>query len=210
MSLTKIGVLISGGGTNLQALIDNIHNQYGEIVLVLSNNQKAYGLERAKKGDIETLVIDGEDCKDIQEFNSRMIHAFQEKEVELVVLAGFMKILTPEFVETFENRLINIHPSLIPSFCGKGFYGMKVHEAVVEYGTKLSGATVHFVNEEPDAGPIIIQEAVKVFPEDTAEELQKRVLKTEHKILPEAIRAFCEGRIKVEGRKVYVKTISEP
>jgi phosphoribosylglycinamide formyltransferase-1 len=205
MSLTKIGVLISGGGTNLQSLIDNIHNQYGEIVLVLSNNQKAYGLERAKKSDIETHVIDGEDCKNIQEFNSRMIQAFQEKEVELVVLAGFMKILTPEFVDAFENRLINIHPSLIPSFCGKGFYGMKVHEAVVEYGTKLSGATVHFVNEEPDAGPIIIQEAVKVFPEDTAEELQKRVLKIEHKILPEAVKAFCEGKIKVEGRKVYVK-----
>ncbi|HAS92122.1 MAG: phosphoribosylglycinamide formyltransferase [Sedimentibacter sp.] len=207
MPQVKIGVLISGSGTNLQSLIDNIEtgNIKGKITVVISNRKDAYGLNRARQKNIDALYIRQKDYESFENFNDAIIDELKKHNVELVVLAGYLKILTSKFIEEYRNRIINIHPSLIPAFCGKGYYGIKVHEEVIKYGVKLSGATVHFVDEEADTGPIIIQEAVEVGYEDTAETLQQKVLKIEHKILPLAVKYYCEGKIQISGRKVKIK-----
>lgn len=207
MPQVKIGVLISGSGTNLQSLIDNIENENinGKITVVISNKKDAYGLERARQKNIDTVYVNYKDYESFDKFNDAIIEELKSYGVELVVLAGYLKILTSKFIEEYSNRIINIHPSLIPSFCGKGYYGIKIHEEVINYGVKLSGATVHFVDEGADTGPIIIQEAVDVCYDDTAEALQKKILKIEHKILPLAVKYYCEGRIQINGRKVKIK-----
>lgn len=190
MLKTKIAVFVSGGGTNLQALIDAQNAgiiKSGEIVLVLSSNPKAYALERAKNAGIKGVTVSRKECKDACKFESRIISELEASGAELIVLAGFMSILSADFTRKYENRIINVHPSLIPSFCGKGYYGLAVHEAALAYGVKVTGATVHFVNEIPDGGKIISQKAIKIRKNDTPETLQKRVMKAcEWKILPEA------------------------
>lgn len=200
MRKVRIAVLVSGGGTNLQTLIDSVQNGQinGEIAIVISDRENAYALERAKKHGIKAIYIERKHCTE------KLIRELREMDVELVVLAGFLSILSSELVKAYEGRIINIHPSLIPSFCGKGFYGEKVHKAAVEYGVKVSGATVHFVDEDTDSGPIILQESVPVYTEDTAETLAARVLVVEHKLLPAAVGLFCEGRLRIEGRKVII------
>lgn len=196
----KIAVLVSGGGTNLQALIDAEKSgklKSGKISLVISNNPTAYALTRAKTAEIPSRVITKGEYG--AEFESELINALRGAGAELIVLAGFMSILSARFTKEFENRIINVHPALIPSFCGKGFYGLKVHEAALSYGVKVTGATVHFVNEIPDGGEIIMQKAVKVLPSDTPESLQKRVMKlAEWRILPAACELVCEKILTVE------------
>lgn len=206
MCKVKIGVLVSGGGTNLQALIDEVEKNCinGEIVLVISDKKDAYALERAKKHNISSLYIDKKQYTDKADFNRSMMEALDAAGVELVVLAGFMTILHSDFVKHYQGRIINIHPSLIPSFCGNGYYGERVHQAAIAYGVKLSGATVHFVDEGTDTGAIILQAAVAVDSDDTAETLAAKVLKLEHKLLPEAVRLYCDRRLEVEGRKVRI------
>ena len=189
MEKTRIAVLVSGGGTNLQALIDAQGSvlKSGELVLVLSNNPGAYALTRAAEAGIPALVVARRDCGSQEAFEDALIAALEKAGAELIVLAGFMSILSERFTRRFENRIINVHPSLIPSFCGKGFYGLRVHEAALDYGVKVTGATVHFVNEIPDGGRIIMQKAVSVLPGDTPETLQRRVMEqAEWIILPEA------------------------
>lgn len=194
--LKRIAVLVSGGGTNLQALIDAQTSgiiKSGEITLVISNNPGAYALERAKNADIKTAVVNKKECNTQAEFESKLIDALEENKTDLIVLAGFMSILSENFTSRYANRIINVHPSLIPSFCGKGFYGLKVHEAALQYGVKVTGATVHFVNEIPDGGKIILQKAVYIQDGDTPEILQKRVMEeAEWKILPEAVEKVCK------------------
>lgn len=204
--MVNIGILISGSGTNLQAIIDNINegNIDGEIKLVISNKKDAYGLVRAKEAGIETLYLDRKEFSSDEEYNKKIMEEFTKRDVELVVLAGYLKILSKEFVQKYKNRIINIHPSLIPSFCGEGCYGELVHKMVLDYGAKITGATVHFVDEGTDTGPIILQKAVKVEDDDTVESLKEKVLKIEHELLPEAIRLYCQGRLSVQGRKVKV------
>ena len=196
--MLNIGVLISGGGSNLQAIIDDCESKKinGNIKVVISNREDAFGLERAKKYNIRSVFEKDED---------EVIKILKEENIDLVVLAGYLKIISPKFVSEFENRIMNIHPALIPSFCGDGFYGEKVHQAVIDYGAKVSGATVHFVNEKADAGPIIMQDTVKVMDDDDAKTLAKRVLEVEHTILPRCVKLFCEGKISVEGRRVRIK-----
>ncbi len=197
----RVAVLVSGGGTNLQAIIDAQRSgviKSGEVVLVISNRQDAYALKRAGSAGIKTAVITKQDCG--ENFENRLISVLRENGIELIVLAGFMVILSKSFTDTFKNRIINVHPSLIPSFCGEGFYGLRVHEAALEKGVKVTGATVHFVNEIPDGGEIIEQKAVRVYPGDTPERLQKRVMRqAEWKILPKAIEIISE-RIKTNER----------
>lgn len=207
MPKVKIGVLISGSGTNLQALIDNVEKGMinGEIAVVISDKKGAFGIERAKKHGIEAIEIDKKEFDDKNVFMKAIINELEKYQVELVVLAGFLSILSEDFIEKFRNRIINIHPSLIPSFCGKGFYGLRVHKAALDYGVKVSGATVHFVDEGADTGPIILQEAVKVEEDDTPESLAARILEVEHKLLPEAVRLYCEGKLVMEGRKVKIR-----
>jgi phosphoribosylglycinamide formyltransferase-1 len=202
--MLKIGVLASGGGTDLQSVIDGVHGKDGEIVLVLSNNPEAYALKRAQQADIETAVVEEKKCRDEIEFNQRMVDLLKARGVELVVLAGFIRIITPNFVQAYPNAIINIHPALVPSFCGPGYYGMHVHQAVYDYGVKVTGATVHIVNEEADAGPVIAQRVVPVLPEDTPETIQKRVLAVEHELLPWVVRQFCRGNVHVSGQHVTV------
>lgn len=190
----KIAVLVSGGGTNLQALIDAENSgklKSGTISLVISNNESAYALTRAKDAGISTRVITKAEFG--AEFETELIKAIKNAGAELIVLAGFMSILSARFTKEFENRIINVHPALIPSFCGKGYYGLKVHEAALNYGVKVTGATVHFVNEIPDGGKIIMQKAVEVLPSDTPETLQKRVMQeAEWQILPAACEQVCK------------------
>lgn len=209
MSKIRIAVLISGGGTNLQALIDEIGrgNIPGEIVLVISNKKDVYGLERAKKHGIKTMVADRESYPDRKQRDIAICTALEEESIDLIVLAGYLAIVPDFIIEKYRNRIINIHPSLIPSFCGKGFYGEKVHQEAIKRGVKISGATVHFVDEETDGGPIILQETVTVDFNDDAESLQKKVLEVEHNILPRAVKLFAEGKLRVEGNRV--ETISE-
>lgn len=206
MPQLKIGVLISGSGTNLQSLMDSIEAGCinGSIEVVISDKSSAYGLERARQHKIDAVFVNQKDYESIESYNEAVIKELESRRVELVVLAGYLKILSARFIETYRNRIINIHPSLIPSFCGKGYYGLKVHEAAVRYGVKVSGATVHFVDEEADTGPIILQETVEVDIEDTAETLQQKVLKVEHRILPLAVKLYCEGRLEVQGRRVRI------
>ena len=190
MEKTKIGVLVSGGGTNLQALIDFEKDgglKNGKLSLVISDNPKAYALERAEKAGIKTAVICKKNFESRADFENAVIKELEENGIELIILAGFMTILSADFTSRYPERIINVHPSLIPSFCGKGFYGLKVHEAALSYGVKVTGATVHFVNEIPDGGRIILQKAVEIEEGDTPEILQKRVMEqAEWKILPEA------------------------
>lgn len=203
----KIGVLISGSGTNLQSLIDSTKSGEinGEMAVVISDKEDAYGLERARMNGIDAVFVNAKQYENRTAFNNEVISVLKKHGVDLVVLAGYLKILSPEFIEEYRNKIINIHPSLIPSFCGKGYYGLKVHKAVIDYGAKITGATVHFVDEEADAGPIILQEAVEVYWDDTPEVLQQRVLKIEHRLLPAAVRYYCDGRIETEGRKVKIR-----
>lgn len=197
--MKNIAVLVSGGGTNLQSIIDAIEKGHidARIKVVISNKEDAYGLERAKKHGIKAVF-----CND----ETSIINEIKSNNVDLIVLAGFLKILSEDFTKSFENKIINIHPSLIPSFCGVGFYGLKVHQAAISYGVKLSGATVHFVDEKADTGPIIMQKSVEVFPKDSAQDLQKRVLSIEHEILPKVVKLYCEDKIKVVDRKVYIES----
>ena len=190
MKKTRIAVLVSGGGTNLQALIDAQNSgiiKDGEIKLVISNNPSAYALERAERAGIATAVITRKGCGSQEAFEAAIVSELEKAGIDLIVLAGFMSILTGDFTGRYDHRIINVHPSLIPSFCGKGMYGLKVHEAALDKGVKVTGATVHFVNEVPDGGEIIMQKAVKVREGDTPLRLQKRVMRqAEWKILPEA------------------------
>ena len=207
--MTKIAVLVSGGGTNLQALIDaeqrgELGN--GKITLVIASKPGVYALERAKNANIEGKVLARKDYESISAYSKALADTMTEAGIDLVVLAGFLTIIDEQVYEAFPNRIINVHPALIPSFCGKGFYGLHVHEAALEKGVKVSGATVHIVTPECDAGPIILQRAVEVREDDTPETLQKRIMEqAEWKILPEAVKLFCDGRISVENNKVYIK-----
>ncbi len=202
-SPVKIAVMVSGGGTNLQALLDAEKSgiiKSGKISLVLSNKADAYALTRAEKAGVPTAVIEKKNCFDASDFENKIINALDGAGIEIIVLAGFMSILSERFTSHFANRIINVHPSLIPAFCGKGFYGLRVHEAALEYGVKVSGATVHFVNEIPDGGKIIMQKAVYIQEGDTPEILQKRIMEeAEWKILPESCELVC-SRI-LENRK---------
>ena len=203
--MKNIAVLVSGGGTNLQALIDS-DIQGGKITAVISSNPEAYALERAKKAGIPGYVVRRKDYPTNQAMTLALVEKLKSLNIDLVVLAGFMTILTEEMVKAYPNAIINVHPALIPSFCGEGFYGLHVHEAALAYGVKLSGATVHFVSEECDGGPIIAQKAVPVLPGDTPEVLQKRIMQeAEWVLLPEAVSLFCQDRLEVRGRTVIVK-----
>ena len=207
--MTKIAVLVSGGGTNLQALIDAQQAgqfENGAITAVISSKQGAYALERAAKAGIPGYVIPRKDYPSNRAMTVALVEKLKELEIDLVVLAGCMVIFTNELVEAYPNAIMNVHPALIPSFCGEGYYGLHVHEKALEYGVKLSGATVHFVTEECDGGPIIAQQAVPVLENDTPETLQKRIMEqAEWKLLPEAVSLFCQGRLCVEGRTVKIK-----
>lgn len=191
---TKIAVLVSGGGTNLQALIDAQGGvlQSGEITLVISNNAGAYALERAKKAGIPTAVVLKKECGSQEAFEEKLKALLTQHGIEVIILAGFMTILTENFTRCYPKRILNVHPSLIPSFCGAGFYGLRVHQAALDYGVKVTGATVHFVNEIPDGGQIIAQKAVEILPGDTPETLQRRVMEqAEWILLPQAAEQVC-------------------
>lgn len=207
--MKNIVVLVSGGGTNLQALIDAQNSgeiKNGRIICVISSNPNAYALERAKNNSIDTEVIRRKDFESFEDYDNALTELLKSKNADLVVLAGFMTVLGAKVIRSFENKIINIHPALIPSFCGKGFYGLHVHEAVLEKGVKVTGATAHFVNEVCDGGPIIMQKAVEVKNGDTPEILQKRVMEqAEWKILPKSVALFCEGKIKVVNNKTIVE-----
>lgn len=206
--MLNIAVLVSGGGTNLQALIDaekagQIEN--GRIRVVVASKPGVYALERAAKAGIEGVVLARKDFADVDAYSEALENLLKEKKTDLIVLAGFMTITNEKFTKAFENRIINVHPALIPSFCGKGFYGLHVHEAALARGVKVSGATVHFVNEVCDGGPIILQKAVPVEQGDTPETLQRRIMEqAEWKLLPEAVSLFCSGRLSVNGAVVTI------
>lgn len=206
--MLNIAVLVSGGGTNLQALIDAEKRgeiQNGSITCVISSKPGVYALERAEKNGIDTVVIARADYPDIRSYTAAVTKELRARHADLVVYAGFMTILDEQIVKAFPGKMMNVHPALIPSFCGKGYYGLHVHEAALEKGVKLTGATVHFVTEECDGGPIILQKAVPVLNGDTPEILQKRVMQEcEWKILPEAVSLFCQGRIKIIGNKTEI------
>lgn len=209
----RIAVLVSGGGTNLQALIDAQGRGEivgGELSLVISSNPSAYALERAEKAGIPGYVVARKEFSSNREMTLALVDKLRELDIGLVVLAGFMHILTEEMVAAYPNAILNVHPALIPSFCGAGYYGLHVHEAALAYGVKVTGATVHFVNEEPDGGPIVLQKAVEILEGDTPEVLQRRVMEqAEWRILPQAVSLFCEGRLSVEGRLVHIKQDKE-
>ncbi|WP_085829280.1 phosphoribosylglycinamide formyltransferase [Clostridium massiliodielmoense] len=201
--MLKIAVLISGGGSNLQSIIDNIESKKlnCSIECVISDKEGAFGIERAKEHNIKTFVFDRKIYKNT--LSQKILEVLEEK-VDLIVLAGYLSIIKGDILKKFKNKIINIHPSLIPSFCGKGMYGIKVHEKALEYGVKVTGCTVHFVDEGTDTGSIIIQKTVNVENDDTPEVLQKRVLVEEHKALSEAIGLIADGKIKVKNGKVYI------
>ncbi|MBQ9703569.1 MAG: phosphoribosylglycinamide formyltransferase [Clostridia bacterium] len=209
MSKKRIAVLVSGGGTNLQALIDAQKNgMFGEseISLVLASKDGVYAIERAKNNSIPSRVLVRKEYDSIKAYSKALADTLAEEKIDLVVLAGFLTIFDEQVYEAFPNRIINVHPALIPSFCGKGYYGLHVHEAALEKGVKVSGATVHIVTPECDAGPIILQKAVEVKENDTPETLQVRIMEeAEWKILPEAVKLFCEDRLTVKDNKVYIK-----
>ena len=208
--MKRIAVLVSGGGTNLQALIDEQRRegwQEGAICAVISSSPEAYALNRAQQAGIPTYVVSRRDYPSSQAMTHALTALLQELEIDLVVLAGFLYVLTEEIIRAFPNAIINVHPALIPSFCGAGAYGLHVHEQALAYGVKLSGATVHFVNEDCDGGPIILQKAVEVLEGDTPQSLQKRIMEqAEWQLLPRAVRLFCQDRLQVEGRWVRVLT----
>ena len=206
--MLNVIVLVSGGGTNLQAIIDAVETEKisnTRISGVISNNKNAYALVRAKKHGIENRCISPKDFETRAQFNEKFLEAVDGMKPDLIVLAGFLVVIPPKMTERYKNRIINIHPSLIPSFCGTGYYGLKVHEAALLRGVKVVGATVHFVTEECDAGPIILQKAVEVLQDDTPETLQKRIMEQcEWKLLPQAVNLFCQDRLRVEGRQVRI------
>ncbi len=206
--MKNIVVLVSGGGTNLQVLIDwekEGKNPNGKITAVISSKSDAYALERAKDNGIKTIVANRKDYANVEEYSAVILKHLREEKADLVVYAGFMTIVDDTICKAYPNQMLNVHPALIPSFCGKGFYGLHVHNAVLERGVKLTGATVHFVNEICDGGPIIMQKAVEVRHDDTAEVLQKRVMiEAEQVILPEAVRLFCDDKIVVKDGKVSI------
>lgn len=208
MSKKNIAVLVSGGGTNLQSLIDCQKTGFfgeSEITLVVASKAGVYALERAANNGIKGTVLARRDYDDIASYSKALVETLQKADIDLVVLAGFLTIIDEQVYEAFPNKIINVHPALIPSFCGKGYYGLHVHEAALQKGVKVSGATVHFVTPECDAGPIILQKAVEVKQGDTPETLQKRIMEeAEWKILPEAVKLFCEDRITVENEKVII------
>ena len=206
--MLKIAVLVSGGGTNLQAIIDGVDDgtiTNTKIETVISNNKNAYALERSQKNGIANLCISTKDFETRAAFNTEFLRRLNSYQVDLVVLAGFLVVIPPEMIAEYKNRIINVHPSLIPSFCGTGYYGLKVHEGVLNRGVKITGATVHFVDEGTDTGPILLQKAVEVEEGDTPEVLQRRVMEqAEWKILPKAIDLIANGRVRVENRKTYI------
>lgn len=208
MSVKRVAVLVSGGGTNLQALIDaqergDIIN--GRIAAVIASKPGVFALERARRAGIPGYVVARKDYPDSRAMTAALVDKLKELNIDLVVLAGFMVILTEEMVRAYPNAILNVHPALIPSFCGEGYYGLRVHEKALEYGVKLSGATVHFVSEECDGGPIVLQRAVEVRENDTPETLQRRIMEqAEWVLLPRAVSLFCQGRLKVEGRTVRI------
>ena len=197
--MKKIAVFISGGGTDLQSLIDNVHEKSGVIRLVVSSRGDAYGLERAKIKGIETMVLPKGD------YDSALLEELKKREVEWIVLAGFLKILSPELIRHYPRHIVNIHPSLIPAFSGSGFYGMRVHEAVYRAGVKWTGATVHFVSEVVDGGAILLQEVVPVLEAEGPEEIAGKVLEVEHRILPSAVRACLEDRVFWQGERAFIR-----
>lgn len=201
--MLRIAVLVSGGGSNLQAIIDGVKDGSldCEIKYVIADSEKAYGLERARLNGIEAISFDRKEYK--REISNKILELIKNK-VDLIVLAGYLSILDGEILKEFRNRIINIHPSLIPSFCGGGMYGIKVHEAAIKKGVKYSGCTVHFVNEEVDGGEILLQKVVPVLQEDTPKDLQERILVEEHRILPEAIKLISEGKVKIENGRCYI------
>lgn len=196
--MVRIAVLISGGGTNLQSLIDNVKSGYinGEIALVVSNRANAYGLVRANNANIKAEVIKDEE---------KLIERLQEEKIDLIVLAGYLAIISDKLINLYKNKIMNIHPSLIPSFCGPGYYGIHVHNKAFSRGVKVSGATVHFVSNVVDGGPIILQKAIDISSCNSPEEIQEKILlNVEHKLLPEAVKLYCEGKIKVENERVII------
>ncbi len=207
--MVRTAILVSGDGTNLQAII-NAHN-YGkikncELAAVISSKPNAFALTRAKNAGISTFVVDISHFSSRADYNEAMYQKLKSLDIELVVLAGFMVVLGSPLLEAFENRIINIHPSLVPSFCGEGYYGIRVHEEALNYGVKVTGATAHFATAVADNGPVIVQKAVNVLENDTPNSLQKRVMEeAEWKILPEAVSLYCEGRLSVVGRVVHIK-----
>ena len=205
----KIAVFVSGGGTNLQAIIDNTKDgilKDIEIVLVLSSSKDAYALERAANNGIPSAVVSRKDFDSIEAWDDAVVEAVEKSGAELVVLAGYLSLLGPKIVSKYSNRIINIHPALIPSFCGAGMYGIRPHKAALAKGVKVSGATVHFVNENYDEGPILLQKAVDVLPDDTPESLQKRIMQEcEWKILPQAIRLIADGKVIIDNNICYVR-----
>lgn len=195
--MLNIGVLISGGGTNLQAIIDGTLDGSinGKVKVVISNKENVYGLERARQNNINAIFETDEE---------KIIEFLKAHNIDLVVLAGYLKIISLKFVNEFKDKIINIHPALIPSFCGRGYYGIKIHQGVLDYGVKVTGATVHFVDEGADTGAIIMQESVEVKDDDNASSLAKRVLEIEHKILKKSISLFCENKLSIQGRRVFI------
>lgn len=206
--MLKILVCVSGGGTNLQAIIDGVQGGTVtgvEIVRVISNNKKAYALERAAQAGIDAICVSPRDYADREQFNEAFVREVDAVSPDLIVLAGFLVVIPPELIRKYENRIINIHPSLIPSFCGTGYYGLKVHEAALKRGVKVTGATVHFVDEGTDTGPIIMQKAVNVLPGDTPEILQRRVMEeAEWIILPKSLNLIAQGKVKISGGQVSI------
>lgn len=206
--MLKILVCVSGGGTNLQAIIDGVQGGAVtgvEIVRVISNNKKAYALERAAQAGIDAICVSPRDYADREQFNEAFMHEVDAVSPDLIVLAGFLVVIPAELIRKYENRIINIHPSLIPSFCGTGYYGLKVHEAALKRGVKVTGATVHFVDEGTDTGPIIMQRAVNVLPGDTPEILQRRVMEeAEWIILPKSLNLIAQGKVKISGGQVSI------
>jgi len=207
--MLKLGVMVSGGGTNLQAIIDKINSGYLEgcqVAAVVSSRPGAYALERAGRYGIPSICILKKNYARPEEYDQALIEYFGKYDVDLIVLAGFLSMIGEDFINKYRRRIINVHPSLIPSFCGKGFYGIVPHQKALEYGVKVTGATVHFVEPEYDSGPIILQRAVPVLDDDTAEALQKRVMEqAEWEILPEAIKLYAEGRLVIEAGKVRIR-----
>ena len=208
MSKKNIAVLVSGGGTNLQALIDAQNRREingGEIGMVVSSSPEAYALERAKQANIPGYILPRKNWPSNQAYTKALVSLLQEMGADMVVLAGFMTILTEEIVQAYPNKILNVHPALIPSFCGKGAYGLHVHEQALDYGVKVTGATVHLVTAEPDGGPIVLQKAIDILPWDTPETLQRRVMEEcEWKLLPKAVDLLCRDNLKVEGRTVRI------
>ena len=213
--MLKIAVFASGGGTNLQSIIDACKENKinGKIEIVFSNRKSAYALTRAKENNIKTLYLNIKEFENSKQYDKKLLEEIQKHNIDIIVLAGYLRIITKEFIQGFKKPIVNIHPSLIPSFCGEGYYGENVHKAVIESGVKISGATTHFVDENVDTGHIIMQKSVVVKPFDKVETLAKRVLKVEHEILVETVKAFCDNKIAfIEdeyGKRAYIKNGEE-